>query len=193
VLLFASLEAATTSALDLSYRNSGHVAECILGGGMAQNQAQSGAVRILQAALGDLDDLLPLFVGYRLFYKHEPEAGRAREYLRERIAYQESVIFLAWLEDGAAKQAVGFTQLFPLFSSDAMKRFWLLNDLFVAPEARRRGVGKLLLERARSYAESTGAAGLMLQTAIDNYPAQALYESLGWKRDEQFFVYELWF
>jgi GNAT superfamily N-acetyltransferase len=159
---------------------------------MAQNQAQSGPVHILQATLDDLDHLLPLFVGYRLFYKHEPEAERAREYLRERIARQESVIFLAWLQDGSTTRAVGFTQLFPLFSSDAMKRFWLLNDLYVAPEARRLGVGKLLLERARSYAESTDAAGLMLQTAIDNYPAQALYESLDWKRDEKFFVYELW-
>lgn len=159
---------------------------------MAQNQARRGTVHILQASLDDLNDLLPLFVGYRLFYKHEPEAERAHEYLRERIVRQESVIFLAWLEDGATKRAVGFMQLFPLFSSDAMKRFWLLNDLFVAPDARRLGVGKLLLERARSYAESTGAAGLMLQTAKDNYPAQALYESLGWKRDEQFFVYELW-
>ncbi len=159
---------------------------------MAQNQAQSASVHILQASLDDLNDLLPLFVGYRLFYKHGPEAERAREYLRERLACQESVVFLAWLEDGAAKRAVGFTQLFPLFSSDAMQRFWLFNDLFVVPEVRRRGVGRLLLERVRSYAESTGVAGLMLQTAIDNYPAQALYESLGWKRDEQFFVYELW-
>ncbi len=159
---------------------------------MAQHQAQHDPIHILQATLADLDALLPLFVGYRLFYKHAPEEARAREYLRERIARQESVIFLAWLEAGPTKQAVGFTQLFPLFSSDAMKRFWLLNDLFVAPEARHKGVGRLLLEQARSFAESTEAAGLMLQTAIDNFPAQALYESLGWKRDEHFYVYELW-
>ncbi|HEY7124121.1 MAG TPA: GNAT family N-acetyltransferase [Ktedonobacterales bacterium] len=166
---------------------------------MAQNQAQQDPIHILQATLADLDALLPLFLGYRLFYKHQPEEARAREYLRERIERQESVIFLAWQprpcfegQAGPTTQAVGFTQLFPLFSSDAMKRFWLLNDLFVAPEARHKGVGKLLLERARSFAEGTQAAGLMLQTAIDNFPAQALYESLGWKRDEHFYVYELW-
>src|SRR5260370_37336852 len=152
---------------------------------MMQNQEQGERIMLQQATLDELDQLLPLFVGYRLFYKHEPEAERAREYLRERMAREESVIFLAVRDempgDGRAQRAVGFAQLFPLFSSDAMRRFWLLNDLFVAPEARKRGVGTLLLERARRHAESTGAVGLMLQTAKDNYAAQALYESLGWK------------
>ena len=72
-----------------------------------------------------------------------------------------------------------------------MKPYWLLNDLFVAPGSRRSGVGRALLEHARLFAEENGAAGLMLETAVDNIPAQALYESLGWVRETKFYTYNL--
>ncbi len=57
----------------------------------------------------------------------------------------------------------------------------------------RQGVGRALMERARSFAQDNGAAGMALSTAVDNGPAQALYESLGWLRDEDFYTYELVF
>ncbi len=88
--------------------------------------------------------------------------------------------------------AVGFTQLYPSFSSVSMKRLWVLNDLFVAPEHRRGGVATRLLEAARAHARETGAKGLSLQTATDN-PARRLYESRGWKRDEVFLTYTFYF
>lgn len=73
-----------------------------------------------------------------------------------------------------------------------MKRLWILNDLFVAPQARRAGVGRALLERARQFAEETHAKGLTLQTATDNYTAQAVYEAMGWKRETGFYAYNLY-
>ncbi|MBD8898136.1 GNAT family N-acetyltransferase [Rhodanobacter sp. DHG33] len=140
------------------------------------------------ATLHDLDALVPLFDGYRQFYGKSADEDGAREFLIARLRLNESLILLARDEHGAA---LGFTQLYPLFSSVRMVRTWLLNDLFVAAHARRQGVAKALLEAAVAHAKKLGAASLTLSTAHDNLPAQALYESLGWQRDLQFREYSL--
>ncbi len=134
-----------------------------------------------------LDAATKLFDEYRIFYNQESDLARARTFLRERMERDESVLFLSM--DG--ETALGFTQLYPLFSSVSIESLWLLNDLYVATEARKRGVGAALLEHARQFARETGAVGLELSTARDNFPAQRLYEKLGWKRDENFYNYSL--
>jgi ribosomal protein S18 acetylase RimI-like enzyme len=91
------------------------------------------------------------------------------------------------IEDG---NGLGFTQLYPSFSSVSMKPIWVLNDLFVAGTARRRGIGARLLTAATDHASQTGAARLVLSTAVDNANAQALYERLGWQKDAAFLQYE---
>lgn len=101
------------------------------------------------------------------------------------------MLFLAIREEELDKPvAYGFIQLYPTFSSVSIKRLWILNDLFVIPEGRRQGVGTKLLERARAFAVETHAKGLTLKTAVENVSAQALYESLGWQRDNHFFSYD---
>jgi GNAT superfamily N-acetyltransferase len=144
---------------------------------------------VRQAGPGDVDAVAPLFDAYRQFYQQPSDPALARAFIAERIARSESVIFLAEREG----QAVGFVQLYPLFSSTAARprRLWLLNDLFVSPSARGGGVARALMDRARRLAEDTGAAGLELATARTNLPAQRLYESLGWRQDELFLRYEL--
>jgi GNAT superfamily N-acetyltransferase len=92
--------------------------------------------------------------------------------------------------DGAI---VGFTQLYPSFSSVSMKRLWVLNDLFVAPEARASGAGHALLDRAERWADETGAKGLTLSTQITNLTAQRLYEACGWTKDDEFLHYHRFF
>jgi len=149
-------------------------------------------IEIVEAGPDQIEDLATLFDGYRVFYKQPSDVARARDFISERVARGESVIFLATGENNGKESALGFVQLFPTFSSVSTKRLWILNDLFVTAEGRRCGVGRLLMERARAYAESTGAKGLVLETAADNTPAQALYESLGWKRDTEFYRYELY-
>lgn len=144
--------------------------------------------QIRQATIHDLDTLTVLFDGYRQFYAQPADLPRARAFLAERFRNQESLILLAL--DGQA-QGLGFTQLYPLFSSVRAVRTWLLNDLFVAASARRRGVGAALLGTAAEHARMLGAASLSLSTARDNLPAQALYESLGWQRDQQSCEYSL--
>jgi len=144
---------------------------------------------VRQAGPPDVDLVAPLFDAYRQFYRQPSDLALAREFLAERLDRQESVIFLAE-RDGCA---VGFVQLYPLFSSTAARprRLWLLNDLFVAAAVRGGGVGRALLDRARRLAEETGAVGLELATARTNVGAQRLYQSLGYRLDDQFLRYEL--
>ncbi|GLQ46850.1 putative N-acetyltransferase YhfO [Dyella lipolytica] len=144
--------------------------------------------QIRQATIHDLDVLVPLFDGYRQFYKQPSDPARARTFLAERFAHHESLILLACDERG---DGLGFTQLYPLFSSVRTVRTYLLNDLFVVVEARRDGVAKALLIAAADYTRALGAVSLSLSTARDNAPAQALYESLGWQRDQEFCEYGL--
>jgi GNAT superfamily N-acetyltransferase len=140
-------------------------------------------VSIRRAASTDLDALAVLFDAYRVFYDKESDPEGARRFLEDRLRKNDSVVFLAFDKDG---KALGFTQLYPLYSSVRMRSIWLLNDLYVAREARRIGVGHALMMRAQKFAAETGAAGLELATARDNAHAKSVYHDLGWELDTQF-------
>ena len=147
-------------------------------------------MKTIRATEVHIEAVSRLFDEYRQFYGQPSDPVRAREFIAARVAHNESVIFLATDED-EGKAALGFVQLYPSFSSVSMKRLWILNDLYVSGAARKRGVGKALMERARQLAVDTDAKGLVLETAVDNHAAQALYESLGYKREEEFHRYFL--
>ena len=151
---------------------------------------KSADIAIVRATRAELADLVPLFDGYRQFYGHRSDLAAARAFLGDRLERSESVIYLAYT---GLREAAGFTQLYPSFSSVSLKPLWILNDLFVRPDIRRGGVGRALLERARLHAVETGAKGLVLSTGVTNKAAQTLYESCGWLRDDEFFQYYLFF
>jgi GNAT superfamily N-acetyltransferase len=142
---------------------------------------------VRQATVSDLDALVPLFDAYRRFYRLPGEPERIRRFLLDRFQHNQSVIFVA-VRDAAA---VGFTQLYPSFSSGALARIYILNDLFVDPAARRAGVGAALLQGAADYARSVGAVRLVLSTELTNLAAQSLYEKMGWKRNHEYCTYQL--
>jgi ribosomal protein S18 acetylase RimI-like enzyme len=144
-------------------------------------------IKVRQAGIDDLDALVPLFDAYRQFYKRPTDPPAARAFLFERFKHQQSVIFVA--HEGS--EAIGFTQLYPLFSSLTLARTFVLYDLFVAPAARRSGAARQLLRAAADYGRAVGAGALELSTATDNEAAQRLYESEGWVRDTAFYVYGL--
>ena len=125
----------------------------------------------------------PLFDAYRVFYKQPSDLARATEFLQARLSNQQSTLFFA---TDASGKAVGFVQLYPSFSSVSTQTVWILNDLYVTPNARRQGVAKLLMHRARDFAKATGAKGLSLETSHDNINGQALYESLGYVKSDAF-------
>ncbi|GKV65121.1 MULTISPECIES: GNAT family N-acetyltransferase [unclassified Sporosarcina] len=140
-----------------------------------------------QATIEDIEGVSNLFNSYRVFYDQPSDAEGARKYIKERLENGESVIFVVKHKEKYA----GFTQLYPVFSSISMKKAWILNDMFVDQEARKLGIGQLLLQKAEEYARNTGAKSIALETAPDNYGAQKLYEKNGYVRDTQFYHYEL--
>ncbi|MFI5274881.1 MAG: GNAT family N-acetyltransferase, partial [Ktedonobacterales bacterium] len=116
----------------------------------------------------------------------------SQAYLTARLARGESVVLLALVGDPAGGATpVGFTQIYPSFGSLTLAPLWILYDLYVSPEARRGGVGRALLTTARERAAQAGATQMVLQTAHTNTTAQALYESLGWRRDMTYWTYDL--
>lgn len=132
-------------------------------------------LKIEQINLSQIEEIAVLFDGYRQFYQQESDLKGAVTFLTERLQNNESVIFAAKVQDDYA----GFVQIFPIFSSVAMKQAYLLNDLFVAENYRRMGVAEQLMEAAFRYAEEQNARYLTLETAVKNVTAQALYEKVG--------------
>ena len=142
-------------------------------------------IAVKRADLTDIEALVPLFDSYREFYGRNSDPEAADEFLSARLENNESVIFIA----RESKIPVGFTQLYPSFSSVSLARTFILNDLFVTAESRRKGVGSLLLTAAINYAKSLNAVRLTLSTEITNETAQALYQTTGSKKEEQFYSY----
>ena len=140
------------------------------------------------ATVDDIKVAAVLFNEYRIFYNQTDDMHGAINFLQERIAKNESTIFIAFLDD----EPVGFTQLYPIFSSVSLKRAWLLNDLYVAETARRQGVANALLDKAKEFGTQNNAGWLLLETAFDNYKAQSVYEKNGWiKQTDSFYRFTL--
>ena len=144
-------------------------------------------MEIYQATMKDLEGAATLFNMYRTFYQQTPDLDGAKAFIKSRLENEDSVIIVAKLNH----EYVGFTQLYPTFSSISMKRAWILNDMFVDSKARNQGVGGKLLQKAKVFASETGAKSITLETTPDNEAAQGLYEKNGYKKDDQFYHYYL--
>lgn len=144
-------------------------------------------MQIIKVTTDHLPQLAVLFDLYRQHYEQPSDIAGAESYLMERLVQNESVIYAAE-EDG---ELIGFTQLYPVFSSIGMKKAWILNDLYVSEPHRRKGAARGLLDASRELGKATDARYLMLQTHITNTKARALYESQGWKLDDEFYYYYL--
>ncbi|WP_096156382.1 GNAT family N-acetyltransferase [Bacillus sp. FJAT-45066] len=144
-------------------------------------------MEVRRATTEDLAGVAQLFNKYRMFYEQNSDLEGATQYIKERLDKNESVIFVVI----NGEEYVGFTQLYPTFSSISMMRAWILNDLYVDEVARKQGLGEMLLSMAKDFGLETGAKSIALSTATDNLAAQSLYEKNGYKKDETFYQYEL--
>lgn len=140
---------------------------------------------VTYADQSNIPQLSVLFDQYRIFYEQETDVVGAEKFLKARFKQKDSSIIIASTESNIK----GFIQLYPSFSSVSMKRVWILNDLFVADEYRRKNVARKLIEAAKKHANDTGAIRLELATQTSNIPAQNLYETMGFIKDELFFHY----
>lgn len=135
---------------------------------------------IRKAILADSSKLAVLFDAYRVFYSQESDLKSAETFIYNRIKNSESVVFIAETKD----RFLGFTQMYPLFSSVSMCSHYLLNDLYVHKQHRGSGIATALLNTAKEFANSTGANGLTLETTSSNHTAQALYSRNGWSKSD---------
>lgn len=139
---------------------------------------------IIKASDKHIQDLCPLFDLYRVFYGQKSDVQLAEHFLKNRLANNEAIVFLAYVENKPA----GFTLLYKTFSSVSVQPLYILNDLYVHKSYRKKGIGEALLNRAKELCIEEKHKGLALETDVDN-PAQKLYEKLGWKKDSHCFHY----
>ena len=143
-------------------------------------------IEIRRAGVDDVPRVAPLFDAYRQFYRQPPDRALAERFLADRLGRGQSVVLFAETAGAQGTEGCGFTQLYPLFSSICCRPIWGLSDLYVAPSHRRDGLGRRLMNAAHDFARASGAASIELDTAHTNTGAQALYESLGYRRDTEF-------
>ncbi|WP_029985464.1 GNAT family N-acetyltransferase [Pedobacter jeongneungensis] len=149
-------------------------------------------ITIKQIGLTEAHLVAGLFNQYRIFYNQFSDIGMAKAFIDERLLHNESIIFLAI--DADTEQPVGFTQLYPKYSSVRLSKNWILNDLYVDETYRKQGIGEKLIKTAMDFAKANGSTFVQLETAVDNYTAQHLYETIGFEKqgnDEEFFLYKI--
>ena len=145
-------------------------------------------MEIHRADKNNVEAASTVFDLYRQFYGQPTNLNASVEFLTERFEKMDSRFFIAL---SSAGDPLGFIQLYPSFSSVAMKQVWYLNDLFVVQSARGKGVASALLEHVKVYAKENDSFSLKLATAIDNIPAKELYEKHGYSKVTAFDHYVL--
>jgi GNAT superfamily N-acetyltransferase len=143
-------------------------------------------MKIIEANEAHIDQVVKLFDAYRVWYGKPSDKPAARSFLLERLREKEAIIFVAEDDTGTL---VAFTQLYPIFSSVRMKRMWLLNDLFVKPESRGKGISKKLIDRAKDLANSNNACGILLETETSNDIGNQLYPRMGFELESNNFYF----
>ena len=143
-------------------------------------------MKVREAKLSDLKNLSFLFNSYRMFYGKKFDLKVAEEFLRSRIEKKDSKIFVCDFNN----ELSGFVQLYPIFSSTRVSKYWLLNDLFIDINKRGKGYSKLLIERSKELVIESKACGMMLETEKSNDIGNLLYPSTGFKKNELCNFYE---
>ncbi len=143
-------------------------------------------MNIIQVDISQIDQLVDLFDAYRVWYRKASDKKTAKHFLLQRIKNGESIVYACENEEG---NLVGFTQLYPIFSSVRMQRMWLLNDLFIDPDFRGKGISKMLINHAKELCKKTNACGILLETEASNDIGNKLYPATGFELEENNFYF----
>jgi len=141
-------------------------------------------MEIKRLNISEYDLVTGLFNSYRVFYQQPSDLTLAERFIKTRLQNNESVIFVVLADKGGKLTPAGFTQLYPTISSVRAIRNWILNDLYVDADFRKQGIGEALIKAAMDFARADGAAYVKLETAVDNFTAQRLYETIGFVKQE---------
>ena len=142
---------------------------------------------IIKANVNHIKQVGELFDLYRQFYKYVSNINESTDYISERMKNNESIIFFA---TNKQKEALGFVQLYETFGSLDLGKIIILYDLYVKKDHRKNKIGRQLMLKSHEYAKKINAKRIQLSTAIDNYIGQSLYESLGYVKDDDFYIYD---
>lgn len=141
-----------------------------------------GGARIAVAGEADLAELLPLLRGYCDFYEVHPSDSALLALARSLLADPDREGLQLIARDGSGA-AVGFATVYWSWSTARAARIGVMNDLFVAESARRRGVAEALIRACLERCERRGAVALEWETAPENLRAQSVYDRLGARRE----------
>jgi ribosomal protein S18 acetylase RimI-like enzyme len=148
-------------------------------------------VTVTRAGPEDLPAAVELFLGYLDFYARQHPRSKVAAFVGERLRRADSTLWLARIESGGEARLAGMAHVYPTFSTLSLAPSWTLGDLYVAPAERGAGVARSLLTTVREQAREAGAVDVHLETAVDNTPAQRLYESEGFAVERHFLAYGL--
>ena len=143
-------------------------------------------MNIREAKKSDLDQLSILFDAYRMFYGKESNIDISKNFLESRLSNKDSEVFICEFNN----ILIGFVQLYPLFSSTRVSKYWLLNDLFIDSKYRGKGYSKLLIDKAKELVKESNACGMMLETEKSNKIGNNLYPETGFKKNDLSNFYE---
>ena len=137
---------------------------------------------IARVGEGDLEELLPLMRAYCDFYEVAPSDGDLLALSRALIAdpEREGVQLLARGEG----KAIGFATMYWSWATTIASRIGVMNDLYVAQDARGSGAADALIHACADECRRHGAVELTWQTAKDTARAQRVYDRVGADRSE---------
>jgi len=138
---------------------------------------------IARVGVEDLDELLGLMRGYCDFYEVSPSDDDLLAVSRALIADPVGEGLQLVARDSSGR-AVGFATLYWTWATTSAERIGIMNDLFVAEDARGQGIADHLIEACRAECRERGAGRLTWQTAPDNFRAQAVYDRVGGTREQ---------
>lgn len=133
-------------------------------------------IEIRPARTEEIEEMLPLIRAYCEFYETKANDEGLREMFRTLITEpSQGSVFVA--RDG--DRAVGFATLDWKWSSLKAARMGYLEDLYVDPEARGKGIADALIEVCAERCRELGMPAMAWQTAPDNHRAQQVYNRTG--------------